>query len=154
MEKKKRFRRKPLKSGDIEVRIRLQDDFLTVITHNGDILEAEKANPMHWRKLYDCIMDIMSSSQKDLASISMTMDSDIGFSPIMKMLDEHGFDLHDDGSVSYPEKADNAYYVVLKRDNGKLVTTRPFRFSFDYNPPVLKRRTNIHDDIYNERISI
>jgi hypothetical protein len=154
MEKRKKFRRKPLKSGDMEIKIRFQDDFLTVTTHTGDILEAQESNPMRWYDLYDAILKLVSDSKRDLARISLTKDSKIGFSHIMQMLEEHGFDMNDDGTVSYPEKADSIYYVIFKRDGGKLVATRPFRFSFDYNAPVLKRNTNIHDDVYNEVVEV
>lgn len=146
--KPKRFRRKPLKSGDIEIKIRFQDDFMTVITHNGDILEAQQASPLHWNKLYHCIMGIMSNSVADDGALKMAMQCDIEFLPIMQMLSNHGFDIDDDGSVHYPRNADRMYHVIFERRDDKLFASRPFRFSYDYPVPVLKRRTNINDPMY------
>ena len=152
MEKKKRIRRKPLKSGDIEIKIRFQDDFMTVITHNGDILEASEASPIHWNNLYSCIMGIISNTRADHANLKMAMQCKIEFQPILEMFSDHGFDINNDGEVSYPENIDSMYHVIFRRENGKLLASRPFRFSYDYPVPVLKRRTNINDDIYLEPI--
>ena len=146
--------KKEMKSGDIEITVRLIDDHMTIITQDGDVLEAQESNPMHWRNLYDCLLGIVSDSRGLLAGMNLAIESNIAVSPLMKMLEEHGFELNDDGSVSYPEEADSMYHVVFTRSGGKLVSTRPFRMAYDYNFPVLKRRTNIHDDVYNEVVEV
>lgn len=136
---------KPLKSGDAEITIRFQDDYMTVITHEGDILEAFKASPIHWNKLWGAIQRTILETNAERAKIYECLSSGVDILPIEKMLQKYGFDMQEDGSVSYADPADDKYHVLFINKDGKLHCTQPFRFSYSYDTPVLRERTNIRD---------